>query len=96
MRNHLDPSANSRGQVIHLDEQNRVADLILNADLGHCCGALGSAQVLPNGDYHFNLGVLVGSVSIALEVNPSGRPIYELRVAAPEYRSFRLRDLYTP
>jgi arylsulfate sulfotransferase len=92
-----DPTANSRGQLIRIDEQSRVATLGLNVDLGGFSGALGSAQLLPNGDYHFDLGVVSGSSSsISLEVDPSGKTVYALRVAAPAYRTFRMRDIYTP
>jgi hypothetical protein len=96
LRRQADSNANSRGQVIRLDEQNRVATLALNADLGAYSAALGSAQQLPEGDYHFNLGVLSDATSIAIETNPSGQPVYELHVAAPAYRSFRMSDIYTP
>src|SRR5262249_23571061 len=96
LRRVADPSANSRGQVIRLDEQNRVATLALNAGLGDFSGALGTAQLLSNGDYHFNLGLLSDGTSTALETNASGQPVYELHVAAPEYRSFRMSDIYTP
>ncbi|MGI8988399.1 MAG: aryl-sulfate sulfotransferase [Bryobacteraceae bacterium] len=90
-----DPGAHSRGQLLQLDEENRLATFILNADLGQFSSALGSAQKLPNGDYHFDLGVLQDSSSRAIEVAPSGQSVYILGVAAPEYRSFRMRDLYT-
>jgi hypothetical protein len=96
VRNAADPSANSRGQVIQLDEQNRVANLILNADLGQYSFALGSANKLPNGNYHFNVGFLNDATSIAIEVDASGKTVYALRAAAPDYRSFRMRDMYTP
>ena len=91
-----DPNANSRGQLIHLDEGNRVATLVLNADLGAFSAALGSAQKLSGGSYHFNLGVLSDATSVAIETDPSGQPIYQLHIAAPEYRSFRMSDIYTP
>jgi hypothetical protein len=91
-----DPSANSRGQVIQLDEQNRVANLILNADLGLYTFALGAAQKLPNGDYHFDVGYLSDGTSTSMEVDPSGNTVYALHAGAPEYRSFRMADLYTP
>jgi arylsulfate sulfotransferase len=96
LRNFLDPTANSRGQVIQLDEQNRIANLIVNIDMGQFSFALGAAQKLPNGDYHFDVGYLLDGTSIAVEVDPSGNTVYALQAGAPEYRSFRMRDLYTP
>ncbi len=96
LRKMSDPSANSRGQVVALDEKNRVANLTLNADLGLFSGAMGSAQRLPSGDYHFELGMLAGPRSMSVEVNASGETIHSLNVAAPEYRTFRMADMYTP
>jgi arylsulfate sulfotransferase len=95
LRNIADPNAHSRGQAIELDEQNHVASLTLNADLGAYGSAMGTAQKLPNGNFHFNIGVMSDSTSLAIEVDPSGQPVYELHVAAPEYRSFRMSDIYT-
>jgi hypothetical protein len=91
-----DSSANSRGQVIRIDEQNRVADLIFSVDLGLYSFALGSAQRLPNGDYHFNVGFLQDGTSVSMEVDPSGNTAYALQADAPAYRSFRMRDIYIP
>jgi arylsulfate sulfotransferase len=96
VRNFADPSANSRGQVIQLDEQNRIANLVVNVDMGQYSFALGAAQKLPNGDYHFDVGYLVDGTSIAMEVDPSGNTVYALHADAPVYRSFRMRNLYAP
>lgn len=92
-----DRSAQSRGQVIRLDEENRTATMVLNADLGAYSVALGSAQKLSNGDYHFHLGYIMTSNSArAIEVDPSGKIVYEMNIGEPEYRSFRRNGLYTP
>jgi len=96
-----DSNAHSRGQAIQLDEQNHVATLLLNADLGAYSLALGSAALLPNGNYHFELGWLNGlggtpSVSRAVEVTPSGDIAYEMQDQTPVYRSFRMQSLYVP
>ena len=100
-RHTVDANAHSRGQVIQLDETNRVARLVLNADLGAFSIALGSAQLLPNGNYSFDVGWILGdpgqpATSQSLEVDPSGAIVYNLQVATQEYRTFRMRDLYTP
>jgi hypothetical protein len=91
----VDSSAHSRGQVLQLDEQNLVASLVLNADLPAYSLALGSAQKLPNGDYHFNLGFLLDNTARSVEVTDSGTVGYDIRIAEPQYRTFRMRDLYT-
>jgi arylsulfate sulfotransferase len=97
VRRAADPNAHSRGQVLHLDENSRVATLVLNADLGDYSFALGSAQNLPNGNYHFNLGWLQpANTSQAVEVDPSGNKVFTLQLNSPAYRSFRLKDLYSP
>ncbi len=95
-----DASAHSRGQVLKVDEINMQASLAVNADLGAYSYALGSAQRLPNGDYHFDLGWIrgdgLGDRSQSIEVDPSGKIVYNLQAQTPEYRTFRMRDLYTP
>lgn len=95
VRHSTDPNANSRGQVIQLDEQNRVAHFILNADLGGYCFALGSAQKLPDGNYHFDLGWLPDGTSQSVEIDPAGNRVYAIQIGVADYRSFRMQDLYT-
>jgi arylsulfate sulfotransferase len=97
VRHDSDAGAHSRGQVLQLDEQNLTAILIVNADLGDYSAALGSAQKLPNGNYHFSLGALQQSgTSQSVEVDPLGRKVSSLQASSPVYRSFRMTDLYTP
>jgi arylsulfate sulfotransferase len=94
-----DAAANSRGQVLVLDEAHRTATLALSVDLGAYSNALGSAQRLPNGDLHFDVGILpdgTSNTSRAVEVNSTSRIVYAMQANAPVYRSFRMADLYTP
>ena len=96
-RRATDPSANSRGQAYKIDEQARTATPILNADLGDFSMALGSAAKLPNGNYHFDLGWIpqsYGPTSRVVEVDPSGKIVYEIRTPTAFYRAFRLASLY--
>jgi hypothetical protein len=51
-----DPNADSRGQEWVLNEQTMTATLVVNADLGNYSFALGSAQMLPNGNLDFTSG----------------------------------------
>lgn len=95
VRNFADPTQNSRGQVLVVDDTNKVANLILNADLGQFSVALGAAQKLPNGDFHFDLGYLANG-TYAVEVSAASSTVYSLHAAAPEYRSFRMPSLYDP
>lgn len=96
VRRATDPNAHSRGQVLRLDEQTRIATLVLNADMGAYSYALGSAQRLSNGNYHFNVGIIQGTTdtSQSVEVNPGGQVAYAIQVSTPNYRTFRMRDLY--
>ncbi len=96
-----DPAAHSRGQAYRIDEDRRIATAVLNADLGAYSYALGSAQLLPNGNYHFDVGWITNdplggrNTSRAVEVDPAGNVVYSIQMSIPEYRSFRMRDLYT-
>ena len=93
------PAAHSRGQMLHVDQHDMVATLVLNADVGSYSTAVGSAEALPNGDYHFDSGFIAegaATVSQSVEVNASGDIVYGIGFATIEYRSFRMRDLYTP
>ena len=95
-RQATDPNAHSRGQALRIDENNMTAELLLNADLGVFSLALGSAQRLANGHYYFCTGFLSDFTSLLTEVDPYGRIVYELHVDAQQYRTFRMRDLYSP
>ncbi|HEX6880212.1 MAG TPA: aryl-sulfate sulfotransferase [Terriglobales bacterium] len=92
------PSANSRGQVYQLDLVNRTATLQLNADLGVYSGAVGSAQRLINGNYHFTSGnIAPGPFAQSTEVNPSAQVVSRLQTESGtfDYRSFRMKDMYS-
>ncbi len=96
LRHAVDPSANSRGQVLEIDEQARTATLTLNVDLGFYSFALGEAQRLDNGDYQFGGGwFLPSNTTATFESDPNGNIVYTLDVAGPEYRTYRMQDLYT-
>ena len=91
--------SNSRGQVLQLDETNRIATPVLNADLGVYSFALGSAQKLRDGNYSFDAGGVLGPggpSAFSIEVNVSGDVLSEIRANVMLYRSFRMTNLYTP
>jgi hypothetical protein len=92
---------NSRGQALQLVEpvgtNKGSASLVLNADLGHLAFALGSAEKLANGNFHFNSGILQpGPFTQAVEVLPNGTKTYVQQTQAGVYRSFRKPNLYVP
>jgi hypothetical protein len=91
----VNPAANSRGQLIAIDETNRTAELRLDLDLGGYAFALGSAQHLRNGNYHFNVGWLANGTSQSLELDSAGNMVHGLEAALPLYRTFRMESMYT-
>jgi hypothetical protein len=96
IRNEADHSSMSRGQVFRLDEANLLATPVLNANLGGYSMALGAARKLPDGGYHFDVGWLPDGTALTVQVDGSGNAVYALGSSAPDYRSFRMTDLYTP
>ncbi len=91
-----DPAAHSRGQVWELDTTTLTARLSLNADLGYYSVALGTAEKLPNGNYHFGLGWMPNSHSQMLEYDPSSKLVSQLEADTQVYRALRMPDMYTP
>ncbi len=101
----LGNSQNSRGYVVSLDEVNKIATPILIQDLGYQSNALGSAQLLPSGDYFFQASDIVYSNGVpvsgvpthALEVEPttgeSGNIVFDLKTTT-SYRAFALPNFY--
>jgi hypothetical protein len=90
---------NSRGQVLQLDETKMTVTPILNADLGVYAAAVGSAQQLRDGHYHFDAGFVQENNTIdaySYEVTRAGKTVYEAHQNVIEYRTFRMQDLYTP
>jgi hypothetical protein len=92
----------SRGQAIRLDEEHRIAHLVLNADLGVFSSALGSAQKLEDGTYQFDAGFVsapggaFNSEGLSIQVDAAGNVLSSVKYLAPVYRSFRLDNLYGP
>jgi arylsulfate sulfotransferase len=86
---------NSRGQLFEIDEDKLTAKLVKNFDLGSYSLALGSAQPLSNGNYHFNVGFQPPFRGFSVEVGPAGALIYRVDSSSPEYRSIRMADMYS-
>jgi len=89
----------SRGQVIALDEIRRTAKLVLNVDLGVLSLALGTAERLSDGNYHFDAGTVFspgGTTAYAIGVDACGQTVSNIQANALLYRSFRVSDMYTP
>jgi hypothetical protein len=96
------PAENSRGQVYQVDEANRIVTPLINTDLGVNSAALGTAELLPDGTYHFNAGFFpdpnapMSRITQLYNVGASGAIESTTRVYAQEYRNFQMTDLYTP
>jgi hypothetical protein len=89
----------SRGYVLSVDQVNLQVTPVLLADLGFYSYALGSAELLSNGDYHFEAGLANATplYSEAIEVFPDATLGFTMKLhSIPCYRSFRLANLYVP
>ncbi len=103
VRQAANSNAHSRGQVFTVDESTKMVTPVLNADLGVYCAALGSAQQLPDGNYHFDAGFIIGvdangnvtNAAESLEVSPLANIVFGVEFNSTEYRTFRMPDLYT-
>jgi len=95
-----DPQAHSRGQRWRLDESTMTATPLLNADLGVYSPALGSAQRLSDGSLHFNSGLVFGPAgqmtAESVETSEDGQIRWRFATPSPEYRTFRMKDLFAP
>jgi arylsulfate sulfotransferase len=92
---------NSRGMVLTVDEPALTVTPVLVQNLGYFGIALGSAQLLSNGNYHFQPGIVEpNNLDYSQEFAPvsgtlSGTGVYNLESGCESYRSFRMPDLYT-
>lgn len=91
------PGGVSRGQVLSIDESAFTATLELNVNMSGFSPAVGSAQRLNNGDYHFEAGWLNPGADVyaqAVEVLPNGGYNFELQDNSSTYRGYRMDSLY--
>jgi hypothetical protein len=86
----------SRGQVMTIDETNHKVHYLLNQKLGVYSDALGSAQLLADGNYHFDAGMVVNGDSLTevIDYSPSGKRMFAATSSQYIYRSFRMKSLY--
>lgn len=88
----------SRGWVADIDETNKTVTPVLLSDIGFLSAALGTAELLSNGDYHFDAGFGPGATPYAqfVESLPDGTKSFTLQVTgARAYRAIRMNNLYT-
>jgi arylsulfate sulfotransferase len=86
----------SRGQVLQIDETSQTATLTLNADIGVYSPALGTAEKLLDGDYHFLAGVssMIEPQDLIREFTLAQGSPYSLQSNSYSYRAFRMQSLY--
>lgn len=89
----------SRGMALSIDEGSMTVTPVLSQDLGYYASALGSAQLLTNGNFFFLPGLVSGG-GYDMELQPdsgtvNGTVVDSLR-GPSAYRSFRQSDMYHP
>ena len=89
-------AGNSRGQAWSLNETSRIANIDLNVDLGVQSFAVGTAQLLSNGNYWFEAGFVSPAplTTQGSEVTPGGGLVFRSFTDHAIYRTFRLQNLY--
>ncbi len=98
-----DPDGDSRCQILAVDEADLIANLNTSGDALTYSSALGTAQILKNGNLACDSG-FIGGVQHSgtdpntqtVEMDQQGNFIYSLNAAEDSYRTFRMQDLYTP
>ncbi len=99
----FDPNADSRCQIWAINENTLVGNLNTNVDVGSYSFAIGSAQILANGSLSCDSGFIGGIANAttnprtqSVEALQNGNVVYELSSGQNAYRTFRMRDLYSP
>jgi len=76
------------------------AKLVFNAGLGVYAAALGSAQALDFGTFHFNSGVALMGPGVveaqSVETDADGKIVWKFSTRAAQYRTFRMKSLSLP
>jgi arylsulfate sulfotransferase len=94
----------SRGMALTFSEATMQVTPVLSADLGSYSLAMGSAQLLPDGNYFFMSGWLLdisNVTSYALEIQPTagsdtGTTVLNVEESNGEYRAWQMNSLYNP
>ena len=101
-------SCYSRGMAITFDESTMVVTPVVSLDLGGYSSAMGSAQLLGDGNYFFENAIVYvlaqnASLGYSLELGPTpaapevGPADLILDVAGPQhYRGWQMPNLYDP
>ena len=97
-----DPQGDSRCHILAVDETDLIANLNTNGDVLSYSPALGSAQILKNGNLMCDSGFIGGPqhsgtdpLTQTVEMDQQGNFIFSLNAAEDSYRTFRMQDMYT-
>jgi len=90
------PGGDARGQAWTLNTSTMIATPIENINLGVVSLAVGTAQLLSNGNYTWQAGFINFDQSQSFEYTPSGTLVYHEQNDSLAYRTFRVKDLYSP
>lgn len=93
----------SRGMAFTLDESAMQVMPVLSVDLGVYSSAMGSAQLLADGNYYFLAAIVGGGASLNgydIEIQPvagtdTGTQVLNIS-GPPGYRSWQMPNLYSP
>jgi arylsulfate sulfotransferase len=97
-------SGDSRGMALSINESTMQVSPVMSTDLGYYSTALGSAQLLPDGNYFFMPGLvaitLENLASFAMEILPTpgtdtGTTVFNLE-SQEAYRGWQMTSLYNP
>jgi hypothetical protein len=95
----FDPGGNSRCLLYALDETGLTANLNIDGDVGSYSFALGSAQLLANGNLHCDSGYINMTLNTkSTETAHTGGAVvdFTMAVTSGDYRTFRMSSLYNP
>lgn len=99
----------SRGMALTVDESTMMVTPVVSYDLGGYSTAMGSAQLLSNGNYFFENPIVVnltkgGTFGYSMEISGTGPPAPQVGPAdvimdlgaSQHYRGFQMQSLYNP
>lgn len=93
----------SRGMALTIDETSMQVMPVLSVDLGVYSSAMGSAQLLEDGNYFFLAAIVAGGSGLTgydIQIQPApgtDTGIQVMNIAGPPgYRSWQMPDLYNP
>lgn len=92
----FDPNAHSRCQSYAVDETHLTVNLNISVDEGSYSQAEGSAQLLTNGNLSCSNGATANAISQTVENDKNGNLVFILQWPGVTYRTFRMKDMYTP